>query len=159
MWNTFQTGSRQHWMPQINVTESNAVFLSSPLPYAFVFLPKYRLLYYRWDYINGEHDTPRPHVHTLTICYETLDTAALKSLLESVVLSRPWPQRWMGTQVIKRSYLGVSQCQEGVPHQLRVLMWEFLWLGLKMANCCTVSIPKCRVTGSASSRPAHWFLS
>lgn len=114
VWNTFQTCSRQCWMPQINVTESNAVFLNSPPPYAFVFLPKYRLLCYRWDYINGEHNTPGPHVHTLTIYYETLDRTALKSLQESVFLSRPRPQRWMDTLFIKRSYLGVSQSQEGV---------------------------------------------
>ncbi len=128
MWNTFQTGSRQFWMPQINVMESNAVFLNSPPPYAFVFLPKYRLLCYRWDYINGEHNTPWPHVHTLTIYYETLDRAALKSLLESVFLSRPTPQRW---PFIIRRYLGVfSKPGRDFPHQPVVWMWRFLWWGL-----------------------------
>lgn len=76
-------------------------FLPLPPPCAFVFLPKYRLLGYRWDYINGEHNTPGPHVHTLIIYYETLDRAALKSLLESVVLSRPRPQRGMDTWPLK----------------------------------------------------------
>lgn len=126
MWNTLQTGGRQRWMPQIYVMKSNAVFLSSLSPCAFVFLPKYRLLRYSRDYINGEHNTPGPHVHTLTIYYETLDSAALKSLLESVVLSRPGPQRWMDTEVFKGSY---SMPGRGFPHQLLVWMWEFFYYG------------------------------
>lgn len=133
MWNTFQTGNRQHWMPQINVTESNALFLISPPPCAFVFLPKYRLLCYRWDYINGEHNTAGPHVHTLTIYYETLDRADLKSLLESLVLSRPRPQRWMATQVIKGIPLCFWMSGGCFPHRLLVSMCEFLWWDLGLS--------------------------
>lgn len=99
---------------ELNATDKSdgiqcSVFQLSP-PSAFVSPPKYRLLCYRWDYINGEHNTPGPHVHTPTIYYETLDKAALKSRLESVVLSRPRQQRGMDSQVIKGSYLGFCQC-------------------------------------------------
>lgn len=127
VWNTFQTSIRQRWMLQINMTESNAVILSSCLLYAFVFPTKYRLLCYIWDYINAAHNTAVSHVHTLTICYETLDGPALKSLLESAALSRPRARRWMDTRVIK----GIPLCSPVpggcFPLQLLVWMWEILW--------------------------------
>lgn len=64
--------------------------------------------------------------HTDNIYYETLDAAALKSLLESVFLSRPRPQRWK-----HRSLKGVALIllMPGVCFlpQPFVSVWEFLW--------------------------------
>lgn len=159
MWNTFQTGGRQRWMPQINVMESNAVFLSSPPPYSLVFLPKYTLLCYRWDYINGDRDTPGPHVHTLTIYYETLDRAAHESSW-SLWFSHDPGHRGEWTHRSLESCL--SQCQEGVVLTSSLFKSGSFchrpWVELNMATWCAVSIPEWRVTGTAGSWPAHWFL-
>lgn len=59
--------------------------LSAAPPWAFVFQPKLLLCSRRNDR-KSECDTTGPHVHTLTMCCETV---ALKSLLESCFSHKP----------------------------------------------------------------------